>query len=160
MDDGGVSAINDVRVRGRAASRAALPPLAAEDHVCTFCGLSYAQITAFAARRVPLEGTPNGTCPASRGLVPARSSRPINGSLTATAPFHRRAEDLDWQAALLPRVRSVSGWCRARRPLNKEVWQGREERRQGRLCGSRSDLIGRQRGRSSRRYQFGAGAGS
>ena len=24
--------------------------------------------------------TPNGTCPASRGLVPARSSRPINGS--------------------------------------------------------------------------------
>ena len=66
---------------------------------------------------------------------------------------------MDWQAALLPRVRLVSGWCRARRPLNKEVWQGREERRQGRLCGSRSDLIGRQRGRSSRRYQFGAGPG-
>ena len=84
----------------------------------------------------------------------------VGRSLTATAPFHRRAEDLDWQAALLPRVRLVSGWCRARRPLNKEVWQGREERRQGRLCGSRSDLIGRQRGRSSRRYQFGAGAGS
>ena len=37
-------------------------------------------------------------------------------SLTATAPFHRRAEDLDWQAALLPRVRLVSGWCRARDP--------------------------------------------
>ena len=32
---------------------------------------------------------------------------------TATAPFHRRAEDLDWQAALLPRVRLVSGRCRA-----------------------------------------------
>src|SRR6478672_12582942 len=40
-------------------------------------------------------------------------------SLTATAPFHRRAEDLDWQAALLPRVRLVSGWCRARRPLKQ-----------------------------------------
>jgi hypothetical protein len=96
------------------------------------------------------------------GVNPANVGRkvPHGRSLTATAPFHRRAEDLDWQAALLPRVRLVSGWCRARRPLNKEVWQGREERRQGRLCGSRSDLIGRQRGRSSRRYQFGAGAGS
>src|SRR4029077_1741804 len=89
-----------------------------------------------------------------------RKSLSAERSLTATAPFHRRAEDLDWQAALLPRVRLVSGWCRARRPLNKEVWQGGEERRQGLLGGSRSALMGRKRGRSPRRYQFGAGAGS
>ena len=108
----------------------------------------------------PREVPPLRARPGGHWLYSSGTSAVGRRSLTATAPFHRRAEDLDWQAALLPRVRLVSGWCRARRPLNKEVWQGREERRQGRLCGSRSDLIGRQRGRSSRRYQFGAGAGS
>jgi len=59
------------------------------------------------------------------------------------------------QAVLWSRWSSVS----PRRGLNNARARGREERRQGRFFGSRSDLIGRQRGRSSRRYQFGHSAG-
>jgi len=43
--------------------------------------------------------TPNGTCPASRGLVPARSSRPINGSTYGTDVVVRSVVNRLWCSA-------------------------------------------------------------
>ena len=53
--------------------------------------------------------TPNGTCPASGGMVPARSSRPINGSFKRTVSNFQRHQSsrLGWGLAACEQDRRV-----------------------------------------------------